>query len=74
MTAPETVYLTFAQMAKLQGVPYRRIYWCVRKGLKARNGKLIKLEAWKRIKGWCTTQDAMDRFHDLLNRDTRLVC
>jgi hypothetical protein len=73
MAAPDETYLTFTQMAKLQGVPYRRIYWCCRKGLKAKDGSLIKLEAWKRMKGWCTTQDALGRFHDLLNRDTDLV-
>lgn len=60
-------WIKFEDAAKICGVTKQMIYLASARGRKNRSGSFVRLEAWKTVAGWVTTQEALRRFHLRLN-------
>ena len=64
---PENLWLTFARVAKEIGVRPSTVHIARSRGMVSRNGERVSLLAWKTIRGWVTTREALDDFNRRLN-------
>lgn len=65
---PIEKWITIPDAAKELGVIPTRVHQAYKEGRRSRSGERVKLDAWKTIKGFVTTREALDDFHRRLNR------
>ena len=64
---PENLWMTFAMVAKEVGCSAKRVHNARARGMRSRGGDIVSLRAWRTIRGWVTTREALDDFNRRLN-------
>lgn len=67
MFPPIEQWIVLADAAKKLGVKPSQVHHARKYGRRTRDKRLVVLECWKTLRGYVTTSEAIEKFHNELN-------